>query len=260
MSPNSTRRSRNWEEPLLSEQLTNQTTRPEKVDVIVPTRGTKKSKRRLRKELGEEKTTRLVKQLLLKTVEELQSCEIINKIIILTPQPETLGQLFPEEEQEKGKLCIQVDQKDNLNSSLKRLWLAILREEIATLERIVILMPDIPSINCKMIKKFVRLTPEKHLGLFPLQQEGTAMVLLNKTVHNSFNPRFGPKSFQKFLQASQKREVPVKLFSVKEELTDIDELADLKRWLAQKESQSTKEGELKKEWHKILGSLNNSEN
>lgn len=195
----------------------------------------------------------------MRTIGELQVCAIVNRLIILTPKAKALGPLFSEEK--KGQLGIQEDQGNNLNSSLEALWREIIEGKIATRERIILLMPDIPAINCKTIQKFVHLTPKKELGLFPLeQQEGTAMVLLNKTVHQSFQPRFGKKSLQKFLREGHKRGRPVKLFTTQKELIDIDELTDLKKWLMEKESQSKREEQLKQEWKKRLGNWNDSRN
>ncbi|TFF84679.1 hypothetical protein EU523_01400 [Candidatus Heimdallarchaeota archaeon] len=201
----------------------------EKIITLIPFKGITIAKNRLRREIGKELTELICKRLVNRILKIIVSLEMISQTFLLLKNRTEIETFIPEKLREKIRIIN--DQKTSLNGSITY----FLKEKQKNKrnqekKRVVIIMPDVPGLEKKIIVKFITTTPKEHIGIYPLKEEGTAMIIMNLEKHSAFRALFGEESHLKYRQLCQKENYSYKN-DFRPKLIDIDNKETLLNWL-----------------------------
>ncbi len=181
-----------------------------KIGILIPFRGTKNDKSRLRLDLDDKLVDSLLNESIKHVLKEVSDLEIEKSIYLLTK-----GDIdFAE------KSIIIQDQSNDLNIAIEEA-LHEIDEEI-----VVIIMADLPLINTETLAKIIKLHElERKIILAPTLDNGTSILCFNR--NDKFPFLFGINSSLKFKDVFKKEGRDFKLLMHENVYNDIDTFKDL---------------------------------
>ena len=181
------------------------------IAILIPFRGTKKDKSRLRKDFEESLVEDLLHKMMQHVINEVSHLEEGQTIYLLTKKDEISFE---------GNYSVLKDTGRNLNDSLKKALMLI--EE----ENILITMADLPLLKTEnMIKVIETIREGKNVVLAPTSDNGTSILGFNKRV--SFPLVFGIDSALKFKKIFNENKFEHKILPHVMGYRDIDTFKDL---------------------------------
>ncbi len=183
---------------------------PNKTVAIIPYKGNKSSKSRLRESWNNTKVDILLPILAEKVIQELNLSEYVSTIYLLTRNHNiTL----------KGTYSILEDKEHDLNSALNKAVNSVSGENI------LIVMADLPFINSTIIDDIVKQLDKLEVVLAPSQDNGTSILAFNRKTPLEFV--LGKDSSKKFKEQFTRKRLNFKILEHKKSFKDIDILDDV---------------------------------
>lgn len=181
------------------------------IAILIPFRGTKKDKSRLRKDFEENLVEDLLQEMMQHVINEVSFLEEAQATYLLTKK----GEISFE-----GNYYILKDTGKDLNDSLEKAFKLI--EE----ENIIVTMADLPLLKAEnMIKVIETIKEGKKAVLAPTSDNGTSILGFNKSV--SFPLAFGVDSALKFKKIFNDNNIEHEILPYVIGYRDIDTLKDL---------------------------------
>ncbi|MHA1304059.1 MAG: 2-phospho-L-lactate guanylyltransferase [Candidatus Heimdallarchaeaceae archaeon] len=181
-----------------------------KVGVIVPYRGERTDKSRLRPNLDSQTVDELLLEMVQNVIYEIMKVSRIRNIYLLTKNA-NIG--F------NGNYRVFLDKQSDLNAAV-----AEAKEEIKE-EIILIIMADLPLIKCEDIEIILNSLENYEVVIAPSGDNGTSVLGFHKHINLEFV--FGNESSIKFKEQLEKHKIRFKLLKHKKSFMDIDELNDI---------------------------------
>ena len=196
------------------------------ISILIPFRGTKSDKSRLRKDIDDVLVEKLLQKMLQYVISEVSQLKQEKKIYLLTKT---------ESIEFQGNFEIIEDRGENLNDSLVKAFKSI-QEEI-----IIIVMADLPLLKTEDVERVIIEVKQNHkIILAPTFDNGTSILGFYKDM--LFPLLFGDNSAKKFQKMFLEKDIENKLLTYSDRYKDIDtfkDLIELKRnnilpdWLAE---------------------------
>jgi 2-phospho-L-lactate guanylyltransferase (CobY/MobA/RfbA family) len=211
----------------------------------------------MRSHLVKEKADKIVELFLESTIQAV-NLSITKEIIVLTKEKERISKKLAK--LNSKKVSVLKDTKQTLNASLNFLLRKLFENKNDDNNRTLIIMPDVPALDKAIINRFIDTTNANQLGIYPLEREGTAMILIPKKFLAEITVCFGDGSFNKFKNKAKKLNIEVYSFvsSQRELLSDIDTYQQLQSWLKAKDTANQKEATLKMAIKQLLDKNGNT--
>ncbi len=181
------------------------------IAILIPYRGTKKDKSRLRKDFEGSSVEDLLYDMMQHVINEVAHLEEVQTIYVLTKKDEI---------DFEGNYRILKDMGRNLNDSVQQAFKLI--EE----ENIIITMADLPLLKTRDVQKVIETIKKgKNAVLAPTSDNGTSILGFSKYV--SFPLVFGINSALKFEKILQEQNIEHEILPHVIGYRDIDTFKDL---------------------------------
>ncbi len=156
---------------------------------VLPVKPLKIGKSRLHSSLSEPEVVNLNKKLFESTYERLQNCTLIDRILVISKDPEIL-----ERTAGLGGVGLLENEQSSLNMAVLQAQTYIQENETG---EVLIIPVDLPQMETKNLYELIRLGRDtKSVVIVPdLHQMGTNAIFLSKAM--LIEPKFGRQSFQK---------------------------------------------------------------
>ncbi|MHA2357201.1 MAG: 2-phospho-L-lactate guanylyltransferase [Candidatus Heimdallarchaeaceae archaeon] len=179
--------------------------------ILIPFRGTKKDKSRLRNEISEEIVDELLERMIQHVIDVCMESEFEKEIYILTKN-ETI--------ELEGDYRILQDQGEDLNDSINKAR-GLIEEDT-----IIIIMADLPFLNSRIVEQIINSHKEDNqIVIAPSDDNGTSILCFN--TKSNFPFVFGQKSSIRFEELFKKNNIDFLLLEYEETYRDIDTFKDL---------------------------------
>ena len=182
--------------------------------IIIPFRGLKKDKSRLRRDFSNETVERLLYSMVKRTLKVVMKLDYEKEIFLLTKNKNVKFD---------ADYNLLLDEGEDLNEALEK----ALRKIKA--DNYVILMADLPLINKENIEYILSyISEKKEVVLVKSQDNGTSVIAFPNKFSFISPLVFGANSSKRFIEIFEKNKIPFKLIEKAAWGMDLDTRKDLK--------------------------------
>lgn len=181
------------------------------IGILIPFRGTRKDKSRLRESMDDHLVDELLRAMFIHVLNEVVQIKLDKTIYILTTKKHLDFCRYKHE--------IINDTGDNLNKSLTEAIIHV-KEEI-----VVIIMADLPLVTKKEILVTIQNLQRYDVVIAPSDDKGTSVLAFKRNINCPF--LFGKNSSLNFLRYFKKTRHKVKMLKYSQKFRDIDTFKDI---------------------------------
>ncbi len=185
-----------------------------KLNVIIPFRGYKLSKQRLRESIDDQRVNDVIYKVFLHTKKIVDQINTLRSFI-----------LTADEDIEKDNSNTIIDDGNSLNHAIEN--------AVNTIDSDIffLIMADLPGLNDGTLNKILTVHQIHRYVIAPTDDGGTALAILPRILFRE--KLFGKNSASKIIERADSMNIPVAIINIKELNKDLDDLEDWNYWKRQ---------------------------